>query len=47
MSEREQRERLVELLKQTCHCKDEDCSNCSSNGFVLLTKTPTTYLKMA
>lgn len=32
MSEREQRERLVELLKQTCHCKDEDCSNCSSNG---------------
>ena len=26
------RERLIELLKQTCHCKDEDCSNCSSNG---------------
>ncbi len=27
-----ERERLVELLKQNCHCKDEDCSNCSSNG---------------
>ena len=27
-----ERERLIELLKQTCHCKDEDCSNCSSNG---------------
>ena len=32
MSEKEQREKLVELLKQTCHCQDEDCSNCSSNG---------------
>ena len=27
-----ERKRLIELLKQTCHCKDEDCSNCSSNG---------------
>ena len=27
-----ERERLIELLKQNCHCKDEDCSNCSSNG---------------
>ena len=27
-----ERERLVELLKQNCHCKDEDCSNCSRNG---------------
>ena len=27
-----ERERLVELLKQNCHCKDEDYSNCSSNG---------------
>lgn len=27
-----ERERLIELLKQNCHCEDEDCSNCSSNG---------------
>lgn len=27
-----ERKRLIELLKQNCHCKDEDCSNCSSNG---------------
>jgi len=27
-----ERERLIELLKQNCHCKDEDCSNCNSNG---------------
>lgn len=27
-----ERERLVELLKQNCHCKDKDCSNCNSNG---------------
>ena len=27
-----ERERLVELLKQTFHYKDQDCSNCSSNG---------------
>ena len=26
------RDRLIELLKQNCHCKDEDCSKCSSNG---------------
>lgn len=31
MSESE-RERLINLLKQNCHCKDEDCSNCNSNG---------------
>lgn len=27
-----ERERLIKLLKQNCHCKDEDCSNCNSNG---------------
>ena len=27
-----ERERLIELLKQNCHCKDEDCSNCNRNG---------------
>lgn len=27
-----ERERLIELLKQDCHCKDENCSNCNSNG---------------
>lgn len=27
------KERLVELLKQNCHCKDEDCLKCSSKGF--------------
>ena len=27
-----ERERLIELLKQNCHCKDENCSNCNSNG---------------
>lgn len=27
-----ERERLIELLKQNCHCRDEDCSNCNSNG---------------
>lgn len=27
-----ERERLIELLKQNCHCKYEDCSNCNSNG---------------
>lgn len=28
-----ERERLIELLKQNCHCKDEDCAKCSSKGF--------------
>ena len=27
-----ERKRFIELLKQNCHCQDEDCSNCSSNG---------------
>ncbi len=27
-----ERERLINLLKQNCHCQDEDCSNCSRNG---------------
>lgn len=26
------RDRLIELIKQNRHCKDEDCSKCSSNG---------------
>ena len=38
-----ERERLVELLKQNCHCKDEDCSNCKSNG-ICFTHRETDYL---
>lgn len=38
-----ERERLIELLKQDCHCKDEDCSNCSRNG-ICFTHRQTDYL---
>ena len=38
-----ERERLIELLKQNCHCKDEDCSNCNSNG-ICFTHRETDYL---
>ena len=31
-----ERERLIELLKQNCLCKDEDCSNCSTNGICFI-----------
>lgn len=27
-----ERERLINLLKQNCHCKDDDCSNCGRSG---------------
>ena len=27
-----ERERLIKLLKELCHCKDESCDKCSSNG---------------
>lgn len=38
-----ERERLIELLKQSCHCKDEDCSNCNSNG-ICFTHSEAEYL---
>ena len=38
-----ERERLIELLKQNCHCKDEDCSNCNSNG-ICFTHRESDYL---
>ena len=37
------RERLIELLKQNCHCKDEDCTQCTSNG-LCFTHRETDYL---
>lgn len=27
-----ERKRLVKILKENCHCKNEDCEKCSSNG---------------
>lgn len=27
-----ERKRLLEILKQNCHCINEDCEKCSSNG---------------
>ena len=38
-----ERKRLIELLKQNCHCKDEDCSNCNSNG-ICFTHRESDYL---
>ena len=38
-----ERERLIELLKQTCQCKNEDCSNCNSNG-ICFTHSEADYL---
>ena len=38
-----ERERLIELLKQNCHCKDEDCSNCGRSG-ICFTHRETDYL---
>lgn len=32
MNRESERKRLVEILKQNCHCKNEDCEKCSSNG---------------
>ena len=38
-----ERKRLIELLKQNCHCQDEDCSNCSRNG-ICFTHSEADYL---
>ena len=32
MNREAERKRLVEILKQNCHCINEDCEKCSSNG---------------
>ena len=32
MNRESERKRLVEILKENCHCKNEDCEKCSSNG---------------
>ena len=32
MNRESERKRLVEILKQNCHCINEDCEKCSSNG---------------
>ena len=32
MNREAERNRLVEILKQNCHCINEDCEKCSSNG---------------
>lgn len=32
MNREAERKRLVEILKENCHCINEDCEKCSSNG---------------
>ena len=38
------REKLIELLKQNCHCKGEDCKQCSSNGLCFTHREADTIL---
>ena len=32
MNREAERKRLVEILKENCHCKGDDCTQCRSNG---------------
>ena len=36
MDREAERKRLLELLKEFCHCKNEDCEKCRNNGTCFL-----------